>query len=416
MKCFSRPMRASFYAMVLVGAVLAGCGGGGGTTTAPTTVAASTPAPVAPSNVVPLVVDRGPGGNSANVLYTTVTVCHPGSQTQCQTIDHVLLDTGSTGLRLLSGVLSPTLNLPAATASSGLPLINCLQFLDTSFTWGPVVTADVVLGANTASNIPIQVMADPQFNALSSNCATGQANDSVATLGAKGVLGVGLFKEDCGSGCTGVARNGVYFTCATAACQKVVGTAVGLSHQIQNPVSALARDNNGVVIDLPGVAGSGAGVVNGSLYLGIGTQSNNPLGAAAVLTTDANGYITTTFAGKNLTTSFVDTGSNGLYFDSTTIAPCTDPHAAGYFCPANAATLTATNIGQNGMRATVSFAIDSATKQFSNTGHSAFPMLAGPINDAQTFDWGLPFFFGRRVFIGIEGQASNAGPGPFFAF
>jgi hypothetical protein len=38
------------------------------------------------------------------------------------------------------------------------------------------------------------------------------------------------------------------------------------------------------------------------------------------------------------------------------------------------------------------------------------------MDDASSFDWGLPFFYGRRVFIGIDGQASSLGTGPFYAF
>jgi hypothetical protein len=32
------------------------------------------------------------------------------------------------------------------------------------------------------------------------------------------------------------------------------------------------------------------------------------------------------------------------------------------------------------------------------------------------FGWGLPFFFGRTVFLAIEGQPTPAGAGPYYAF
>ena len=49
-----------------------------------------------------------------------------------------------------------------------------------------------------------------------------------------------------------------------------------------------------------------------------------------------------------------------------------------------------------------------------DTGNWAFSDLAG--YNAYAFDWGLPFFFGRRVFTAIEAQATPAGNGPYFAF
>ena len=58
------------------------------------------------SNVQSIAVNGGPSGNYANGLFTSVTVCVPGSS-NCQNISGVLVDTGSFGLRLLSSALGP---------------------------------------------------------------------------------------------------------------------------------------------------------------------------------------------------------------------------------------------------------------------------------------------------------------------
>ncbi len=370
-------------------------------------------------NSVPITVDSGPTNNSVNVPFVSVTVCQPGNQAQCQVIDHLLLDTGSTGLRVLSTVLSSSINLPSVSSPSGLPLLNCGQYLDNSFTWGPVVSADVSLGGNSVASLPIQVVGSPQYSALSGTCATGNANDTVAKLGAKGILGIGLFQQDCGAGCAKVLKNGIYFTCSTAACTSAVATTAGQAQQLQNLAGLLSHDNNGVVIDLPPVGATGAHTVTGALYLGIGTQVNNGLASASVQTTDANGYITTSIENRNLKTSFIDTGSNGLYFDTPSLSKCTGSGSSSFssfYCPAASTPFTIINVGANGAQSFVSFAVDNASTQFNNLANTAFPQLGGTVNDSQTFDWGLPFFFGRRVFIGLEGKNTGAVTGPFYAY
>jgi hypothetical protein len=49
-------------------------------------------------------------------VFTSVTICVPG-QSSCQTIGGVLVDTGSSGLRLLGSAVSLTLPRPSRNAS-----------------------------------------------------------------------------------------------------------------------------------------------------------------------------------------------------------------------------------------------------------------------------------------------------------
>ncbi len=121
---------------------LAGCGGG-------STPVATTPTPV--NNTLPLVVDLGPNLNGQTVgadnsLYTNVSICNPGTAT-CQTIDHVLVDTGSSGLRILSSALG--LAVPYVTDANKNGLGNCIQYPDTSFQWGPMALVDVHLAGGS---------------------------------------------------------------------------------------------------------------------------------------------------------------------------------------------------------------------------------------------------------------------------
>jgi hypothetical protein len=47
---------------------------------------------------------------------------------------------------------------------------------------------------------------------------------------------------------------------------------------------------------------------------------------------------------------------------------------------------------------------------------TAYPGLAGTNPTASSFDWGLPFFYGRRVANAIEGYTTSVGTGPYIAF
>ncbi len=55
------------------------------------------------------------------------------------------------------------------------------------------------------------------------------------------------------------------------------------------------------------------------MVFGIGTQSDNVLGSAKVLTVDANGSLSTTYGSQTYGGSYIDSGTNGNFFlDSKT--------------------------------------------------------------------------------------------------
>jgi hypothetical protein len=169
-----------------------------------------------------------------------------------------------------------------------------------------------------------------------------------------------------------------------------------------------------VIVQLPSVPAQGSPSVSGSLVFGIGTRSNNGLGSALVYRVDDVGNFTTVFQGQSYPASFIDSGSNGLYFlDSTTAGLPTCRDSDSFYCPPTTADLTATNRGANGTSAAVNFSIANAQQLF-NTPNNAFSNLGGTNDGA--FDWGLPFFYGRNVYTAIELKTTPGGSGPYFAY
>jgi hypothetical protein len=396
-------------------------------------------------NTTEIVVDTGPAAGfslgAVNVPYVTVTVCAPGSTTACTTIDHVFVDTGSYGLRVFDHAVA-SLNLPAidlpAHAASGTPAgpgAECYQFV-LGAVWGPLARADVHIGGETAPALPIQLIASAgAAPAAPDPCVAAAKNalmNSPAALQANGILGIGSVRYDCGLQCVTGDYAGAevpYYACPQGAC---VPAAVPAELQVRNPIVSFAADANGVandngsIIVLPAVPEAGATKVKGRLVFGIGTQSNNQLPASAqVLMADTDtaspNYLGlgTTVGTLSFPDSFIDSGSNALFFDDPSLSrncqASTGTASAGWYCPASPVRRTATLTGSNGASTGVDFSIASADALFA-AGNAGYGNLGGTAGQgAATFVWGLPFFYGRTVFTSIWGQTLSA-QGPWNAF
>jgi hypothetical protein len=124
--------------------------------------------------------------------------------------------------------------------------------------------------------------------------------------------------------------------------------------------------------------------------------------------------MTTIFNGQSLPASFIDSGSNAIYFDDSNITQCSSQGLSGFYCPSDTVNLSASmQLAGNG---TVSESFSVGNLAMMNPAFTALPEIAGTNPTPQSFDWGLPFFYGRRVATAIQGYQTSVGTGPYIAF
>jgi hypothetical protein len=444
----------SSIAIVGFSLLVGGCSSSSPTPTTTCSVT-QTHSPTAPSgasgaNVVSVSVN---GSQCASYDYqnepcVTVTICQPNTS-NCQTINNILLDTGSFGLRIFSSLVTETLS--SSTCDDSGVLAECVGFGDGSSDWGQVMYADVKLGGESAVTMPVQLI-DPNFSNPPSICTSAQSTPDTDPVSSQfnGILGIGVEPQDCGSLCATSTDAEQYYSCSSSGC---IPTTVPVNGQLANAVALQATDNNGSILKLPSLTGHQAtsveaptGADGTGLYLGIGTQTNNvpPTTGLNILYAAENGTIGndaflsefTAYAPVQIP-GFIDSGSSALFIPppANNSLPDCDSAAGGnegefyqgLFCPtfssfSNPLSFTATNFslspGTNSNTVTVYvnnayqlIAQDGSTKVFDD-----FAANGGVGSDA-SFDLGLPFFFGKSIYIGIDGTSNTTlGTGPYWAY
>ncbi|MEM5365126.1 DUF3443 domain-containing protein [Paraburkholderia azotifigens] len=401
--------------VVAMTAFVAGCGGGGGSSSSSSSNNGNSgpnqqPIAANAANTVAVTVGRGVKG-IINIPTVSVTVCAPGTA-NCTTIDNVLLDTGSYGLRVVNSSAVAALQLPVQTATAGGQLAECTHFAD-GFTWGTIRTATVKISGETANNIPIQVIGDLADSTVpSSGCVNGSNESTADALGANGILGLGVAPVDCGDACSvqaNVAQFSNYYACPNGT--NCTRTLAETSKQVANPIPNFAVDNNGVIVQMAPISSNGAASANGTVVFGIDTQSNNVNTAGSTYTTDASGDFPS--RGQS-NTVFLDSGSNGYFFQDSSIPLCTG-NLSDFYCPGSTLQRTINLTGANGATGTATIFIANAQTLLSNASNYAFNDLGGQVASLTGTDLGLPFFYGRYVYYGMDKRTSG-GKAPFVAF
>jgi hypothetical protein len=310
-----------------------------------------------------------------------------------------------------------------------------MTFGDGSSEFGPVEYAYVQMAGEPKVAMPIEVI-NPNYGNLPGPCSFSQSSPDTSPSEAhfNGILGVGLGSQDCGSYCVSGSDSQIYYTCnpvsgATNGLDCTAGATVTLNAQVTNPVADLPTDNNGIVMTIPSVTAGGQPSVDGTIYFGIGTRANNtPSGnlyhvdpSAYEFFTEFNAFQSGTFIG-----SFIDSGTNTLDLPPDSaghLADCTNSNYAGFFCPTSnysGSAVTASCVNRNPVapETTVNFTIDNAQTLFSNASNAVFAELGtdGGSGSNAVFDWGLPFFFGKTVAVGIDGTSGMGTTGPYWVY
>jgi len=375
------------------------------------------PPPPLADNVVPVTVaSDNIVGRVVNMPYVSVKFCVPGTQgtSQCTVVDHMLLDTGSVGVRVMSSALgSLAAKLTAQTGASNdpagnAPIAECALFAS-GFTWGPIRQADVALGGKTAANIPVQVIGESAYSSSPMDCSTRgiYSMNTVRSLGANGIVGIGHLAQDIPAAAQAPLVASYYYCPRPSSCTTA---SMPLDKQTANPVTAFASDNNGTIIRLPALPSMGQATVSGELVFGIGTRANNALPDKPTILTVNDGGDFMTYYKRSWVTGVIDSGSNGLFFADSSIPLSVD---TGWFAPAATQSLSADMTSTTG-NATVPFSIANADSLFV-LGYAAHDNLGSTIK-SNLFLWGLPFFYGRNVYTALSGAQAGPQVGPYVAF
>ena len=361
-------------------------------------------APMA-GNVVALTVKTPRGG--FNRMVVSVTLCAPATD-RCTTIDDVMVDTGSTGLRIEASAMPSALHLPAFLGPNGAPLAECLRFVH-SAAWGPLVRADVRLGGLTAPSIPIQVIEDGPHE-QPGGCPVSNVRPT-----ANGTLGVGPHLLDCQGTCDQVTMATGVFGFHEGSWAQLKGPVVP-AFRVPNPVSRFPVHGNGVVIDLPTVKPGGEAEVTGTLTFGVDTAVNNGLGEARIVRLDRRGFFTTLYDGVAYPDSYLDSGTMAYIVGGGRIPRCA--RMAWALCLEPSRAFAATMIGTTGEETATSFSVGDY-QAVGDHRLGAFDGAAIAADEgSKSFVWGASYFLGKRIVLVFEGRGASGKmrhPGPFFA-
>lgn len=339
-------------------------------------------------NRLPVTVGEATGGRShspadINIPTVSAKVCLRNVLERCFTVRRLLLDTGSSGLRIFPSAIPTAQALPAPLLQTS-SLWECLPF-GTAHLWGRVVPADVTLGGEPAvRDLSIQIVGRSPF---SHPPPCGRENGR-SLSGIDGILGVSPGRVD----------GGAYFECSEPGCRPV---APSPGEAIANPVMRAESDNNGIVLRFPGIPKNGTGPIMGELLLGVGTARDNRLPPGVrFFPMDRDGFFRAkTGRSSRLFYGRLDTGTTALVLPDQKMPACSPP-LSNLACPDRETSISIFIPDRQGEDRKIPVQVGNAAERLREHRSLAGDILYfSPETSSPPFILGMPFFFGKTLYL-----------------
>lgn len=329
-----------------------------------------------------------------NLPTVPVRICSSGLFERCYTLRRLLLDTGSSGLRIFSSSIPPS-KIRRTGPEKKPSLRECLPF-GTSRLWGRVVRLDVMLGREPPiRSLPVQIVESiPEFPPSSPCDGKGRAMSDKSLSGIDGVLGVSPAESD----------GGYYFACAGQKCRPAFPS---LQESVSNPVLHEKIDNNGIVLTFPSLPRKGARSVSGEMLLGIDTSPDNRLPPGVrFFPLERNVFFHATLEkSPRILYGRLDTGTNALVVPTLKLPRCPPP-LNRLACPTKETSTSVALIEKGGNSHLFSILAGNAAARLSGS-RSVFDdiLYMPPESPFSPFILGMPFFFGKTIYLLYPGSS-----------
>ncbi|MDD3265597.1 MAG: DUF3443 family protein [Burkholderiales bacterium] len=369
---------------------------------------------------IPISIGAGLNGDGINTMYVSITLCTNSAGTNCQTIDNIILDTGSFGLKINKSALpeSFVLQMPRVTTTDDQMVYACNTF-GSGYVFAEEHYGILKLANTMTNNVIVQIIENSPSAEIPDDCIAKGPFDDFANFGANGIIGVNpaigldnssilLYKKDI---------NGNYVALSS-------GESAIVPMLNKNPLPNLSSNNNGFVISIPPVTQNTNTNVSGTMILGVNTSSMNQVTNKTNLVVASESDLSSVcnsacFYSKinnpeSTIPAVFDSGTNSWVFmnDELQSSAC----SYGY-CPESPFTWVS-SVYSYDFAANESYVITGViTKDETNPSGDTVSFSVMPgwgyYNYNNETLYGSPFFFGKNVYVIFP---SNKNKNPIWGF